>query len=238
MKKISALVKKFFGKTKKAGDTYYGEKAASYHTKRIAVKKWKVEQSAVKEFLSEVPDGSTVLDVPFGTGRFVEMYLEKGMNIYGIDISADMLNAARKVLGDSFDRCHTAIGDATASLPYDDNFFDLAVCWRFLKFFPYKTAKHILSELHRVTKSKLILRMIVRKEDAPPVGDPKRVKKIGGIIYEKDLLQMIKQTGFKVLQKKLIHDGAEEEENEQAGRKKDNRSKVIYAFLLEKEGFR
>ncbi len=43
-----------------------------------------------------MPEGIKVLDVPFGTGRFVQMFLEKKMEIHGIDISEDMYVAAKE----------------------------------------------------------------------------------------------------------------------------------------------
>ncbi len=235
-KKIAALAGKIKKRSMKTGDTYYGDKAREYHKKRIGLKKWQIEQSVVQEYLAEVPDGSSVLDLPFGTGRFVPFYLEKGMTIYGMDISNDMIDAAREVLGDAFNKCHITVGDATAALPFSDNFFDVAVCWRFLKFFSYNTAAHILKELHRVTRSTIILRMIVRKEEAPPVGPPRRLKKLGGNIYEKDFLELLNQTGFTVIQRKKIYDGAEEESYgfESEKQKEIKKANLIFAYMLKK----
>lgn len=240
--KIKAILKsaiyKSNKKSKKMGDLYYGKVAQGYSAKRSGSKKWQIEQTTVEEYLKEISDGSKVLDIPFGTGRFVEMYLKKGMTVYGLDISADMLNAAREELGDSFERCITTAGDATSTLPYDDNYFDVIVCWRFLKFFSYETAKNILQEFHRVSKSKVILRVAVRKEGALPVSHPKRLKKIGGNIFEKDLFELFHECNLKVCLRKMIYDVSEEfaQENTGPNTQMDPKAfKEIYAYMLDKQ---
>src|SRR5690606_34648470 len=75
-------------------DHYHGDVARDYLKKRLQQKSWHIEQDIVRELLAPFPDGCAVLDVPFGTGRFVDMYLAKGMAVYGVDISEDMLATA------------------------------------------------------------------------------------------------------------------------------------------------
>jgi ubiquinone/menaquinone biosynthesis C-methylase UbiE len=98
----------------------------------------------MQKFLSEIPDGSTVLDVPFGTGRFIEFYLKKNMSVYGIDISKDMLDIAREHLGDHYNQCNISVGSAE-HLPFENDFFDLLVSCRFLTLIPMAMVKKVLS---------------------------------------------------------------------------------------------
>src|SRR5688572_9163480 len=97
-----ALKKKLVGSAhrKPKGNQYYGDIADSYLEIREKQEKWQVEQRIMRELLADIPSGLKVLDVPFGTGRFVPFYLEKKMTVHGVDISQDMVCAAEKALGD------------------------------------------------------------------------------------------------------------------------------------------
>lgn len=70
---------------------YHGPVAQNYDAKRINDPKWTCEQQIIEGLLSELPRGSTILDVPVGTGRFLHTYVEKGFKFIGIDLSGDML---------------------------------------------------------------------------------------------------------------------------------------------------
>lgn len=72
-------------------DKYYGPIASGYDAKREKDEKWIVEQKIITDMLSDLPAGTTVLDCPVGTGRFLEFYRERGFKFLGIDLSGDML---------------------------------------------------------------------------------------------------------------------------------------------------
>lgn len=155
------------GSTGSVGDTYYGDKAATYLEQRLSQPSWEAEQNAVRGLLAGLPDGISVLDVPFGTGRFVPYYLEKGMTVAGLDASADMLSAAQRALGEDYASCDVRVGDAR-TLPYADDSFDLVVSFRFLQtMIGTAETPMVLGELRRVTRSHAILELKVRKEHVP-----------------------------------------------------------------------
>jgi hypothetical protein len=52
----------------------------------------------MKAILSAMAVGSSALDIAFGTDRFVDMYLERGMRIYRIDSSGGLLAVAEQEL--------------------------------------------------------------------------------------------------------------------------------------------
>lgn len=191
-------------------NSYYGDKARKYIMKRDNHVRWKLEQSIVKELLSEVPDKITVIDVPFGTGRYLNLYLEKGMSVFGIDISEDMLDAAREIHGNSLTQCNIFVGSADC-LPYENDFFDLVVSSRFFTLLPFEFSKKVLSELIRVSKSKLFLNFRIRREGLNYynfieriVGVQQQPTKMDQHIYEKDLINMFDEFGLKILRKKII----------------------------------
>lgn len=75
---------------------YTGAVAAGYDAKREQSAKWLAEDRIVRDMLDDMPVGTTVLDVPVGTGRFIPFYEERGFEVVGLDVQDDMLCEARK----------------------------------------------------------------------------------------------------------------------------------------------
>lgn len=73
-------------------DRYYGLIAREYDQTRQHTATWKAENAIIKQLVTDGP----VLDVPFGTGRYVPIYESKGLDYLGIDISSDMLAEAKR----------------------------------------------------------------------------------------------------------------------------------------------
>lgn len=180
-------------------DHYRGDVARNYLTKRLKQEMWHKEQELMGELLETQPEGIKVLDVPFGTGRFVEMFRKKQMVIHGIDISKDMLEAAKQELGDVYDECHIEIGRAD-SLPYEENSFDLVVCFRFLGLLPFSVARKVLSEIRRVSRGDVIVRVPVRKETAPALPAIQAHELVQGQLVESQLASIFGELGFIVSQ--------------------------------------
>jgi ubiquinone/menaquinone biosynthesis C-methylase UbiE len=212
---ISSLIEKsrsrviFWVKVKLKGypDSYYGGTAQKYFEERSSNGDWQKEQSIISNFLSKEFEGLTVLDVPFGIGRFVDMYLRNGMQVYGLDISEDMIAASKNHLGDSFNNCKISIGSAIC-MPYENDFFDLIVCTRFLQHLRPDTAKIVLSELHRVAKfnSKVILNVNIHSNNKPS-NIPRKINKLDrldGKINENELISLFTEAGF-AIDKKIIY---------------------------------
>lgn len=141
------------------GDSYYKGRAENYNKKRLKQEWWHVEQAQMKALLETLPRNLKVVDIPFGTGRFVPYYVELGYEIAGLDASGDMIAAAQEALGPLYDKCACTIGDA-ADLPYQDGAFDLVVSTRFLRdIVPFGAAKQMLSEMARVTSKYAIIQL-------------------------------------------------------------------------------
>ncbi|THD82849.1 class I SAM-dependent methyltransferase [Aliigemmobacter aestuarii] len=154
------------------GDTYYNQRAENYEARRKRQAWWHVEQTEMEALLNGLPEGLSVLDVPFGTGRFVPYYAARGFRISGLDASGQMIDAARKALGpDLFRRCHCSVGDASA-LPFDDASFDLLVSTRFLRdIVTFGAAKAMLAEFARVTRRYAIIQLGVNTAGDEDVAD-------------------------------------------------------------------
>lgn len=189
-------------------DHYRGEEARNYLKKRLEQESWHIEQSVMDELLSELPDELAVLDVPFGTGRFVDMYLRKRMSVFGLDISQDMLVLAREELGNRYGQCQIQLGSAD-SLPYDDGRFDVVVCFRFFGLISLDMGRRVLSEFQRVARHLVIIRVPIRKDTAPPPARLTGSNSIQGNFYEKEMVELFERYGFGVRETKLIEERRE-----------------------------
>ncbi len=178
------------------GDKYYGDKAKHYVRKRKKQKKWHRENEIVRDLLGQLPDNLRVLDVPFGTGRFLPFYLEKDFQVYGLDASEDMLSAAEEECGEGFKKANLQIGDAS-HLPYEDQYFDIVVCARFLtSIVGFGQAKKVLEEISRVTSRYALVECKLKKNGKtawPGDEDP-----IGRNITYEDMTDIFKSFGFSV----------------------------------------
>jgi ubiquinone/menaquinone biosynthesis C-methylase UbiE len=135
---------------------YRGDAAHKYDADREQTAKWGLEQAAVESILSALPPMLSVVDVPVGTGRFVELYQKLGMRATGIDVSPDMLARARE----KADRAQASItlqeGDIRA-IDAPDGAFDAAVCIRFLNWVDLDGVRGVLNELTRVADRYLVV---------------------------------------------------------------------------------
>ena len=125
---------------------YTGATATGYEARRTSTAKWLSEQIAVAELLRVVPSGATVLDIPVGTGRFLELYQERGLKVAGRDISPDMLRAARNKLNEvgGLD-CSLELADIR-TIPDADDQYDCVLSIRFLNWVDSRGLEEVLRE--------------------------------------------------------------------------------------------
>jgi ubiquinone/menaquinone biosynthesis C-methylase UbiE len=100
--------------------------------------------------LVNLQDGMKLLDVGCGTGSLLkELSLSgKELSLYGIDLSPEMINAARVKLQD---KKHIEFYEGSAAdLPFESNFFDYVVCMNSLHHHP--DPNQSLTEMTRVLK--------------------------------------------------------------------------------------
>lgn len=128
---------------KMVADRYYGSTARDYDRKRSHKPCWAREQAAVEKFVRYGP----VLDVPVGTGRYLDIYRRKGLEFQGLDASDEMIALARKKCPDLRAQRGTIL-----DLPFGDKQFGTVVCSRLLNWlYPVDMAKAV-QEIRRVGK--------------------------------------------------------------------------------------
>src|SRR5215204_2829758 len=124
---------------------YKGAMATNYETKRMKQMRWHRENEIVAGLLSTTHGLATVLDVPVGTGRYLALYQQLGLNAVGVDTSTNMLALAqRKMLPVQLVR-----GSALA-LGFQDQEFDAVVCVRFLDLIEEEAMRQAVKEICRV----------------------------------------------------------------------------------------
>lgn len=142
---------------------YFGGTAAGYDKKRDDTDKRRKEMAAIREFLADEGAGTSVLDIPFGTGWLAPFHAQKGFEVIGLDVSSDMLDVAR----DKIDHLpvqdgtfYTRVGDVFDT-KLEDKSVDVALCIRLLNWISADDLVLAFKELQRVTKRRIIFNIRV-----------------------------------------------------------------------------
>jgi ubiquinone/menaquinone biosynthesis C-methylase UbiE len=133
----------------------YTKEAAVYDAKRFAdsLGRFYADLSnAILEDLLRFKKGEKVLDLATGTGRAAVGLAEKGIPIFGVDLTWKMLEQARaKAAEKELDNVSFHIANAL-DLPYKENTFDKVISIRFFHILPFAMQKAIIQEVTRVLK--------------------------------------------------------------------------------------
>jgi len=148
------------------GYTKYDERVArAYDADRQSEEHWRAEHAYVEQRARARRLGR-VLDLPVGTGRFLEL-LVGAESVIGVDISADMLSVAEERRR-SLQMSNTLIvrGDGLG-LPFPDGFFDTVLCFRLIHLLPPALVPRLLSELARVSAGEVLVQVYAAPERRP-----------------------------------------------------------------------
>jgi ubiquinone/menaquinone biosynthesis C-methylase UbiE len=140
----------------KLSTAYTGGVAASYEAERTGGPEWPKEQAVVERFLATLPAGATIVDVPVGTGRFIEFYKKFNLVPTGLDISLDML-ASAKAKAETLGLAATLKKGDIRKIDAPDKSFEAALCVRFVNWIDFASMEAVLGELSRVARSTIIL---------------------------------------------------------------------------------
>ena len=93
----------------------------------------------------------TLLDVGCGNGNILAPLSDTGLQLFGIDLSENMIEEAKKRLNG---RAKLQVANAE-KLPFNDNMFDIIVCNA--SFHHYPNPDTVLTEMNRVMKQNAVL---------------------------------------------------------------------------------
>jgi ubiquinone/menaquinone biosynthesis C-methylase UbiE len=116
------------------------------------------ERAFVAQFLSALPPGSCVLDLPCGAGRFVPHFQHAGAYYVGLDSSMSMI----RMVGESFGQLSLSAGDAL-TLPFTQGAFDAIISVRLLhRIREQEVRVGMLCEMGRVAKGPILVTYYTR----------------------------------------------------------------------------
>ena len=96
-------------------------------------------------------EGGKVLDIGCGPGVIALYILQRGCEVWGVDISEEMINEAAKQIEKTKYKevAHFSVGDIT-SLDFPDAYFDAVICSGVLEYL--ENEELAIKEMHRVLK--------------------------------------------------------------------------------------
>lgn len=150
-------------KARKTAGRYLGNDAVNYEAKRINKSKWIGEDRKVKKYLNDLSEGTSILDIPCGTGRFFPFYRERGFKVLGMDISPDMIAEAQKRTGDII---AVEVGSIFNIGLFKE--FDVVLCVRFLNLIEPEDLKSALAEMQNAARSRVIFTLRIKQKN--PTG--------------------------------------------------------------------
>ena len=165
-REIEATTTPRVGEGYPARSRYKGSVAKGYLEGRIHDPRWQREQDVLEEFLRRISAGSAILDIPLGTGRFIEFYAGLRHTVYGLDVSRDMVAQARMEAATYRASLVPLLGEAER-IPLRDDSVDYVVCVRFLNWVSLSVVARILSEFDRVSRKGVLVHIRTRKNARP-----------------------------------------------------------------------
>ncbi|TAJ97911.1 MAG: class I SAM-dependent methyltransferase [Candidatus Manganitrophaceae bacterium] len=133
----------------------YTKEAAVYDLKRFSHEAGRFYAELTNQILFDLlqaKKGERILDLATGTGRVSVGLAEKGVSIFGVDLTWKMVEQAKgKAAGKGLQNISFHLANAL-QLPYKDNTFDKIVSIRFFHILPFEMQKAILQEVRRVLK--------------------------------------------------------------------------------------
>lgn len=114
----------------------------------------RAEWRAIEKALAAAGGVREILDVPTGTGRFVDSWLGMGLRVAGADISVEMMRQAQERLaaGASRERALGFVQCDAEALPFRPASFDLVASIRFFMHLTPQVRLSVLRELSRVSR--------------------------------------------------------------------------------------
>lgn len=182
------------------GNRYYQDRATNYDRDRRHQISWGEEQEALAELAAELGKGLSVLDVPVGSGRFFPVYSELGWEPTGLDISNDMLEVARKRSTELFQYLPLLQRGKAEKLPFNDESFDVVVCFRFLQsIISFGKARRVIGELSRVSRKYAVLHLDFKPEGQPDGQLPKPNETMRGKLNRDQVVALLDAGGLEVV---------------------------------------
>jgi SAM-dependent methyltransferase len=156
MTKLRNVADRTFGEYGEAGyrnvvtEDAYEERR--FQSSRAGRRKLRHELELVDDFLALLPAGQLVLDAPCGMGRFTRLAQAAGHRPISVDLNVGMLQRAQVRHGSET----PLVQGNVMALPFADDTFGAAICFRLLHHLPDNLVLAVLKELKRVAPAALV----------------------------------------------------------------------------------
>ena len=141
--------------------------------------------------------GKTILDAGSGSGRDSQYFKEEGLNVKGIDMSPEIVKAAKK----RYPKCKFMEMDMT-KLEFKDNSFKGIWCCASLIHIPKEIVPSVLSEFHRVLKKEGVLYIAVKQGIGEALVKMKRLKLDSAYVAlynQPEIEVLVREAGFDII---------------------------------------
>ncbi|MBS1264081.1 MAG: Ubiquinone/menaquinone biosynthesis C-methyltransferase UbiE [Methanonatronarchaeales archaeon] len=143
------------------------------------------ETEVLLSLLGDV-EGTRVLEVATGTGRFAETMEREGADVVGLDVSMEMMEQGFERCGGLFVR-----GDGSR-LPFREDRFDVVVAMRFLHLIP--DPRPFVEEMKRVSRSSVVFDTFNSRSGRILYN---RFLPMGSRLYgEEDVTELLREAGL------------------------------------------
>ena len=115
-----------------------------------------LEERIVANALRKYASGTRALDAACGTGRVTLLLKKLGFTVIGCDISASMMNVARRKV-DENGHAPSFVQTDARFLPYRDSSFDIVSCVGLVMHLDQTPRVDVLKELRRVSRAMVIV---------------------------------------------------------------------------------
>lgn len=143
-------------------DRKSGEYSEKYKGRSSAAHSFMTRRQRVYEQLEEVKYGK-ILDIGCGPGVMVDRLTREGHEVFGVDISNDMIRRCRERFGHRKD-CHFSVGNVE-ELNFPEAYFDAVICMGLVEYIDSDEAA--INQIKRVLKPGGILIVTLPNGSSP-----------------------------------------------------------------------
>lgn|GEM_PF-2233450 len=151
----------------KSIDQHYSDAIAeSYDRDRVDSDRWRLERDIIVPLLRVIPEGSTVLDIAAGTGRWLPIYAEQRLRPILLDSSEDMLAHARTKAANLRLPVTIIVESALANAAFPTS--DYAITTNFLNWIPLHSLAAVMMKIRDARIPRAIFMTTYLPADLPP----------------------------------------------------------------------
>lgn len=186
----------------------YEKEAIRYDNLTRLPKKWRKDWVDEKRILFKLINprkNEVALDVGCGTGIISIKMAKRGAKIYGLDISAKMIEKFKeKIKKQNFKNFKELRVWSMGRLPYKSKFFDIITCCGVMDHYPINFAKKCLIEMKRVLKNNGRIVIDFPNEKSDLIREYVKAEPTLHLYSEKSLKNMIKSSSLEIADIKKV----------------------------------